>query len=220
MSDSTDRPTDGPIDPTAPPEDAGWPASEATAPAYGESTGPSQQPAYGQQPEYPPTAYPQPEAYPPPAAYGPPPTYPPPAAYGQQPASGQPPTYPPSAAYGQPPAYGQYPAYGQPQPGYGQGPYGPPAPSNGSAMVLTVLSGIGTVSCCLFLAPALIFGIVALTKQSNDPAGSAKVTRYGWIAFGVAMVLAVLAVVAFFGFGAAGFFDDGGSYEYEYDDSF
>lgn len=202
MSDSTDRPSDGPIDPTAPPEDAAWPASEAPSPAYGESTGPSQQPAYGQQPEHPPTAAPQPGAYPPPAAYG------------------QPPTYPPPAAYSQPPAYGQYPAYGQPQPGYGQGPYGPPAPSNGSAMVLTVLSGIGTVSCCLFLAPALIFGIVALTKQSNDPAGSAKMTRYGWIAFGVAMVLAVLAVVAFFGFGAAGFLDDGGSYEYEYDDSF
>ena len=87
-------------------------------------------------------------------------------------------------------------------------------------MVLTVLSGLGTVSCCLFLAPALIFGIVALTKQSNDPAGSAKMTRYGWIAFGVAMVLAVLAVVAFFGFGAAGFVDDGGSFESEFDNSF
>ncbi len=87
-------------------------------------------------------------------------------------------------------------------------------------MVLTVLAGIGTVGCCLFLAPALIFGIVALTKQSNDPAGSAKMTRYGWIAFGVAIALAVIAVVMFFAFGAAGLFDGGGSYEYEYDDSF
>ena len=38
--------------------------------------------------------------------------------------------------------------------------------------------------------PALIFGIVGLSKQSTDPEGSARMTRYGWIAFGVGLLVA------------------------------
>ena len=69
--------------------------------------------------------------------------------------------------------------------------------------------------CCLLCAPALIFGIVALSKQSTDPLGSARMTRYGWIALGVTVLLAILLVVAFFAFGMAGAFDSGSSYDYE-----
>ena len=68
--------------------------------------------------------------------------------------------------------------------------------------------------------PSLIFGIIALTKQGTDPAESAKMTRYGWIAFGITIGVVVLATVGFVVAGAAGFLGDGGSYEYEYDDSF
>ena len=135
------------------------------------------------------------------------------APYGQPP-YGQPPQ---AAPYGQPP-YGQTP-YGQNP--YGQSPYPPPpvpygAPQqNKGALTLTIVSGVATVMCCLLCLPALIFGIVALTKQSTDPQGSARMTRYGWIAFGICVALAVLLVVVFVALRAFGAFDASTSYDYE-----
>ena len=57
--------------------------------------------------------------------------------------------------------------------------------------MLTVVSGIATVLCCLFGVPSLILGIVALTRQSTDPQGAARLARYGWITFAVIAALAV-----------------------------
>ena len=78
---------------------------------------------------------------------------------------------------------------------------------------LTIISGITTVACCLFTAPALIFGIMALTKHANDPVGSARMTRYGWIAFAASFALGLVAVGIFIAFGVSGAFDDPTTYD-------
>ena len=210
MSDSTDRPQDTPVDPTAP-SDAGWPAS---APEPSSSAPAPDAPAH---PEAQPSPY---EA--PPASYQAPPSpydtqqLAQPPVYGSQPTPyGQ-----PSSPYGQQPdPYGAPPAYGQPQPGYGPGPYTAAPQTNGSALALTIISAIGALSCCLITLPSLIFGIIALSKQSSDPVQSAKMAKYGWIAFGICVALAVLAAIGFFAAGSAGWFDDGGYSDYEYDSS-
>lgn len=211
MSDSTDRPQDTPMDPTAP-SDAGWPAS---APEPSSSAPAPDAPAH---PEAQPSPY---EA--PPASYQAPPSpydtqqLAQPPVYGSQPTPyGQ-----PSSPYGQQPdPYGAPPAYGQPQPGYGPGPYAAAPQTNGSALALTIISAIGALSCCLITLPSLIFGIIALSKQSSDPVQSAKMAKYGWIAFGICVALAVLAAIGFFAAGSAGWFDDGGYSDYEYDSSY
>ena len=211
MSDSTDRPQDTPMDPTAP-SDAGW-----SAPA---PESPSSDPA----PDAPAPQVAQPSPYEaPPASYQAPPSpydtqqLAQPPVYGSQPNPyGQ-----PTSSYGQQPApYGAPPVYAQPQPGYGPSPYTAAPSTNGSALALTIISAIGAVSCCLFTTPSLIFGIVALTKQSSDPEQSAKMAKYGWIAFGISVALAVVAVIGLIAAGSAGWFDDGGYSEYEYDNSF
>ena len=226
MSETNDRPDDGYRDPTAPPLDAASPPWEPP-PSTGGPVDTGEPPADGHEP----ASGPYPHAQQPPPGYGQQPAYsqqdpygqqPPPPGYGQQYPYGQqpPPGYGQQNPYGQqpPPGYGQQPAYGQPPPYVAPGTYGPPAQSNASALTLTIISGVATLlGCTIFTAPALIFGIVALTKQTNDPAGSARMARNGWIAFGIAMALALLAVVAFVGVGAAGWLDDSGSYEYEYD---
>ena len=221
MSDTNDGHGEGYTDPTAPSYDDG---STSTPPPTPATT------------EIPLTAASEPTAPPPDAGPRP---WAPPAAYGQQNPYGQPPPYaeqPPPAPgqppYAQPP-YGQgpdtqapYAQQGYGQQGYGQQPggyapsphaapgtYGQPARTNGSALTLTIISGITTVSCCLFSAPALIFGIVALTRQTNDPEGSARMTRYGWIAFAVAIALGVVAIGVFVALGIGGYFDDPGTYE-------
>ncbi len=211
MSDSTDRPQDTPMDTTAP-SDAGW-----SAPA---PESPSSDPA----PDAPAPQVAQPSPYeaPPASAEAPPSPYDAqqlaqPPVYGSQPTPyGQ-----PASPYGQQPdPYGAPPAYGQPQPGYGPGPYAAAPQTNGSALALTIISAIGALSCCLITLPSLIFGIIALSKQSSDPVQSAKMAKYGWIAFGICVALAVLAAIGFFAAGSAGWFDDGGYSDYEYDSSY
>ena len=92
--------------------------------------------------------------------------------------------------------YGQQPygstAYGQPPYALPPGPYGPP-PKNGNALALTIVSAIGTVLCCLLCLPSLILGIVALSKQSTDPQGSARLARWGSYALAGAAVIAVIS---------------------------
>ena len=193
MDDSTEQGGTGGgfEDPTAPT----WATPDPTQPI------PSSQP-----PVTPPSPYAAPEPYvapQPPAA----------APYGQPP-------------YGQAP-YGQAP-YGRPvrqapygQPPYGQSPYPPPpvpygAPQqNNGALTLTIVSAVATVMCCLLCLPSLIFGIVALSKQSTDPQASARMTRYGWIALGICVALAVVLVVVFVALGVFGAFDASTSYDYE-----
>jgi len=211
MSDSTDRPQDTPMDPTAP-SDAGW---SAPAPESSSSDPAPDAPA-------PQVAQPSPYEAPPASAEAPPSPYDTqqlaqPPVYGSQPTPyGQ-----PASPYGQQPdPYGAPPAYGQPQPGYGPGPYAAAPQTNGSALALTIISAIGALSCCLITLPSLIFGIIALSKQSSDPVQSAKMAKYGWIAFGICVALAVLAAIGFFAAGSAGWFDDGGYSDYEYDSSY
>ena len=167
-----------------------------------------------------PPPYPQeygapPPPPPPPGAgtFGTPPPPPPPAAPYVTPGHEGPPAADESASpyggtpYGASPyggaPYGTAPAYGSPASPYGTPPpayYQSAAPqSNTSALVLTIVSAIGTLSCCLPL-PALILGIMALTKQTTEPEQSAKLARYGWITFAVMVGLAVIAFIAFMGF--------------------
>lgn len=120
------------------------------------------------------------------------------------------PSYDPYAATGGQAQQGGYPAYNAP--GQWQAPpaaYGAPAPQNTSALVLTILSGIVTLSCCIPGIAPLILGIMALTKQSTDPEASRRLTKWGWIAFGIGLALVVLGVIAFIALGTAGVFDDG-----------
>lgn len=118
---------------------------------------------------------------PPPGQYGDSGSVPPPAADNPY-ASSTPPPY--SASQPQGDTYG----------GYGAAPVQQTGGTNVSAIVLTVLAGLATVSCYFTLAglPALVFGIIALTKQSSDPAGSRKMAKIGWIVFGVLVVLIVI----------------------------
>ena len=228
------------MDPTAP-SDAGWsapapessssdPAPDAPAPQVAQPSPYEAPPASAEAPPSPYDAQ-QPPAYGPPPAYGQqtdpyaqPPAYGAQARpYAQPPAYGSQPTPygQPSSPYGQQPdPYGAPPAYGQPQPGYGPGPYAAAPQTNGSALALTIISAIGALSCCLITLPSLIFGIIALSKQSSDPVQSAKMAKYGWIAFGICVALAVLAAIGFFAAGSAGWFDDGGYSDYEYDSSY
>ncbi|MEO7071133.1 MAG: hypothetical protein ABI131_11660, partial [Nostocoides sp.] len=99
----------------------------------------------------------------------------------------------PPGGYPQP---GGYPAPGGPAPfTYSQAPV---SGTNVSAVVLLILSGLTLLGCCLVEIPAVILAIVALTKHKDDPAGSRRLTRFGWIAFAAGLVLAVIVVVILF----------------------
>lgn len=223
MSDTNDERgrSDEPTDPTAPPQDspADWPPpADVTPPAPGPATEPL-------------PAAPSPYAGPAASELPPPPApYDTAQGYGAPPPYGSPPAYgpPPPPPYGAPPAYGEVAVYGQPQPygqppgpsdGYAPWPYAPPGTygvprRNGSALALTITSGILSVFCCSVLTlPALILGIVALAKQSTDPAGSTRYARYGWIAFGVGLLVTLVVAAIFFALSLGGAFDDSSYYE-------
>ena len=218
MTDSSDPDrTDGGFDdPTAPP----WSNPDAEPPT--EPSGPTDatQPVGTGAP-----TQPIPEAGPPVEPFGAVP-------FGQGPAAETP--YPPPTGYGQAPygkaPYGQAPygqlgpaqtphgeqpygstAYGQPPYSLPPAPYSPP-PQNGSALALTIVSAIATVLCCLLCLPSLILGIVALSKQSTDPHGAARLARWGWFALAGAALLAVVCIIGFFALVVAG-----GSTTYDYE---
>jgi len=159
--------------------------------------------------------------------------------YGQQPPAPQtiPPVsnpyaqQPPAPPYAQPvsdpygqqypaPPYGQqYPAppYGQqyPAPPYGQQYYAagaPAVPSNTSAIILTIVSGVSMLGTLFFVGiPSLIFGIMALSSNSADPIGSRKKARTGWIIFainaGVALLVLIIGVIALIAISPSGTFN-------------
>ncbi len=150
-----------------------------------------------------------------PTAPVPPPLAPPGAAspYGQQSAAAPQavpqPTPPVNNPYAQqPPA----PPYGQQPPAYSQQYYAtgaPAVPSNTSAIILTIVSGLSMVGSAFFVGiPSLIFGILALTSNNTDPAGSRKKARIGWIIYainaGAVVLLVIVAIVALIGFGGGG----------------
>lgn len=196
-----------PTQPVPPPPGAGQ------GPAYGSGQPPGEGPAYGPAPgrgaaaggSYGP---------PPPGAdpYGPPsgaPSHGSPSPYGTSGAGYGSPSGPnqPGGQYGQPP-YGSGPAYGSP---YSQ----PQQPTtNVSAIVLTVLSGLSMLACAVTQLPALIFGIIALSRMSNDPEGSRRMSRYGWIAFAIGILVIILFIVGIIALVAVT--DGGGGYDYQY----
>ena len=117
---------------------------------------------------------------------------------------------PPAASWtpSQPDPYGQ-PQPGQQYPAYGQSPYASgPALSNTSAIILTIVSGLTTVTTCVIGIPSLIFGIMALTSNSTDPVGSRKKSKTGWIILavnaGVVVLVAIIAVIGLFAFSSNG----------------
>lgn len=210
MADERDRPDEEYRDPTAPPPPAGTsgdsppdPFARPTAPPGGAPTPSGTAPASGT----PASGGQQPVSYP----YGGQQAPTPPGGQPPQPYSGPPSQHPPYPQ--QAPSYGQTgPAYPYQQPGvpYGSPPapaYGPPpaygsAPTNNaSAIILTIVSGVSLVFCGgLLVIPALIFGIMALTKQSSDPEGSRRLTRNGWIAYVIGILVTILAIVGIIAF--------------------
>ena len=112
----------------------------------------------------------------------------------------QPPAEPPA----QPSPWSPQPAdpYGQSQPGqpypaYGQSPYqsGAPAASNTSAIILTILSALSL--CNILAVGPLVLGIIALTKNSTDPAQSRRLTKIGWIVFAAIWAVGILGIIAY-----------------------
>lgn len=191
-------------------QESGSVFSDPTAPIWADPTTPIPAPPAPASPAPPaPSASTQDEPPPPPAPpaapgvssspYGQEPPPPPPPMsnpYAQQPpASPWVPSQP--DPYGQPQPGQQYPAYGQQYPGYGQSPYatGGPAPSNTSAIILTIVSGLATLTTCFVGIPSLVFGIMALTSNSTDPGGSRKKARTGWIVLAINAALVVILVV-------------------------
>lgn len=122
---------------------------------------------------------------------------------GQTPQQGQPPAYGQPPTQDRPPRQGQYPAYG-PNP-YAQGPYAPPPyagnpygavrQANTSAIVLVIVAGLSTLLSCLPAIPAVVFGIIALVKQDDEPPESRKFARWGWIAYAIGVAVYIVAVV-------------------------
>jgi len=182
--------------PSEPSEPSGGPALEPpsgahAAPSPYSQPGPYSEPGSSGQAPNPYGQAPNPYAAGAPGGYptsrpGPPPTPGAPGTVG----AGFPPG--PPAAYGGP-GYGP-PAPGQPGPGYAPSPYGRPqgGTTNTSAIVLLVVSGLSTLIGCFFAIPALILGIMAVVKQGESPADSAKFTRWGWIAYAVAVAFVVI----------------------------
>lgn len=157
-------------------------------------------------PSPPPVPSPDPVPQPPaqPDAYGQPAT-PGAPGYGQPATPGAyvpppPPGYTPTpAGYGPPPGLGVPQAYGQPgypQPAMYSAPPSNPTPA--STIVLLVLSAFLTISCYFSLAglPPLVLSIVALTKNSTDPAQCKKLTKIGWIVFAILVLLVIAGFAA------------------------
>lgn len=132
---------------------------------------------------------------------------PPPPPVGESP-FGQSPYGQPGdpSPYGQPAPYGAAGApYGSPGAAYGAPPPSyyqtQPSQQNTSALILTILSGVGVFACCAVTIIPLIFGIVALTKQTTDPVQSVKLTKWGWVSFAITAALGLFAMIALIVFG-------------------
>jgi hypothetical protein len=188
--------------PSTPPVAPGPGSQPPAGPSYGQAGSPQspygQPPSpYGQTPGQPPSPYAQTPGQQP-SPYGQPSQQPSPYGQGQSPyAAGQQPARPAPGTgqgypYGQQPPYGQQ-GYGQAQPyGYGQSPYAPARKTNGSAIALLIVSGVSTLFGCILAIPAVILAILALVKQDDSPSDSARLSRWGWIAYGIAVALVVV----------------------------
>lgn len=57
---------------------------------------------------------------------------------------------------------------------------------------------------------------MGLTKNNDDPVGARRLTKFGWIGFGIAVALVIIAVIVFIAVGAAGGFDSNSAYDSDY----
>ena len=95
---------------------------------------------------------------------------------------------------------------------------GTPSQTNTSALVLTIVSGVSVLFCGGLLAiPSVVLGVLGLVRQNSDPVSSRKMTRWGWWAFGIGIVLSIILIVAFFAFVIAA---DSGTSSYDTFDSY
>ena len=139
--------------------------------------------------------------------------------YAQQPYPQQPPVNNPYAQ--QPPVNNPYakqppaPPYGEQPPAYGQQYYATGAstvPSNTSAIILTIVSGVSLFVCNVLAIASLVLGIVALTRNATDPVGSRRLSKIGWIVFACVWALGVLILIAYIGFFVAGVSNSGSTF--------
>lgn len=200
----------GQAGPTPSGSEGAWSSGDQTEAVPTDSTQqlPPQPPTASDQPggqspyEQPPTPYGQAQN---PYAAGAPGGYPT-SRPGPPPAPGAPGTAGAGFPPGPPPAYGR-PGYGQPggpqpygqvapyggQPGYAPSPYAQPrGTTNTSAIALLVVSGLSTLVGCFFAIPALVLGIMAVAKQNQSPEEASKFTRWGWIAYAIAVAFVVI----------------------------
>ena len=228
MSQDDDRPQDGSRSPEhedhPPAPDAGgsvlggYPSEDPTGFFTAGSGGPAPEAAGG-----------TPAAYPPAAPY-------PPASSSQdqaptpvpltKPTPAEPSPTPAGSPYEQPQPYGQPQSYGQQQPygqGYGQSAsytttpqpyaYGPPPLSpeaekaRSSAVLWTILNGVGIFFGNLFCIVGVILAAVAIGKARTDVPGARSLVTWSWIlfaiGFAVGLLLAIASIVAFFALGAS-----------------
>jgi hypothetical protein len=80
------------------------------------------------------------------------------------------------------------------QPGSYAGAPGYVAPrQNTSALVLTIVSGATILLCAgVLVIPALILGIIGLSRQNQDPESSGRMSRYGWWAYAAGVAVSVI----------------------------
>ena len=130
------------------------------------------------------------------------------------------PLAPAGSPYEQPQSYGQQQPYGQ---GYGQSAsytttpqpyaYGPPPLSpeaekaRSSAVLWTILNGVGIFFGNLFCIVGVILAAVAIGKARTDVPGARSLVTWSWIlfaiGFAVGLLLAIASIVAFFALGAS-----------------
>ena len=79
---------------------------------------------------------------------------------------------------------------------------GPPLPNrpSNSGLVLLIVAGLSTAIGLLIAAPAVILAILAMANQQDAPSRAARLARWGWIVYAIAMALMVAAAAILIGF--------------------
>lgn len=81
---------------------------------------------------------------------------------------------------------------------YGAAPYAPPAAAAPtSSIVLLIVSGLSVITGILFVpgVVGVILGSIALSRAREDPARARRLTRTGWIVYGVVAALFLIGFV-------------------------
>jgi hypothetical protein len=103
-------------------------------------------------------------------------------------------------------AQGHEEPHGQ-QPAQGSSAVTPATQGNNSALVLLIVAGVSTFVGCFPAVPAVILGILGVVHQRESPSRSARLTRWGWIAYAIGaglMAAAGAALMLIAGYAASG----------------